>query len=65
MNDEHVRSMVSWENSEDFYHLITPVKLGDKRKKHTVESVKKTLMVCIIPILFSIERNLLVISQYK
>ncbi|MDE0118399.1 MAG: hypothetical protein OXM55_00125 [Bdellovibrionales bacterium] len=40
-NDEHIRSIVSWDNSDDFYHLIPPAKRGDKRVNHTFESVKR------------------------
>ena len=40
-NDEYIRSIVRWENSDNLYHLITPVKCGDTRKKHTVDSLKK------------------------
>ena len=40
-NDEHIRSIVRWDNSDDFYHFITPVKCGDKRENHTFESIKK------------------------
>ena len=40
-NDEHIRSIMRWDNSDDLYHFITPVRYEDKREDHTFESVKK------------------------
>ena len=40
-NDEHIRSIMKWDNSDDLYHFINPFKYEDKRENLTFESVKK------------------------